>query len=294
MTGILDMRATCVGRTGPPTALWDPARPPKSRPPPPPEPRRTGATARASASTSAPRAAPPAPRAAPSREQQPGRQQSRRSLILSAPGLAILAPLLPPAAPPAAAAPGGRLPTPAEQAAIESALSAALPRGRSPAALRILFHDAGTFRTADGRGGLNGSVRFELGRPENAGLKKIVRTLDDALGRLEGTAAAGKVSFADMVALGAAFAVRVCGGPAIPVRIGRRDAAAADPEGRLPAETLSAAELKGVFAAQGFDTRELVLLSGSHTIGGKGFGGPTDFDNAYFRVLLDKPWLRPG
>nr|GMD44108.1 putative L-ascorbate peroxidase 6 [Ipomoea batatas]GMD48729.1 putative L-ascorbate peroxidase 6 [Ipomoea batatas] len=38
-------------------------------------------------------------------------------------------------------------------------------------------------------------------------------------------------------------------------------------------------------------TQELVALSGAHTIGGKGFGNPTVFDNSYFKILIEKPWL---
>lgn len=33
----------------------------------------------------------------------------------------------------------------------------------------------------------------------------------------------------------------------------------------------------------------MVVLSGAHTIGGKGFGSPVAFDNTYFKVLLEKP-----
>lgn len=38
-------------------------------------------------------------------------------------------------------------------------------------------------------------------------------------------------------------------------------------------------------------TQELVALSGAHTLGSKGFGDPTAFDNSYFKILLEKPWL---
>jgi len=54
----------------------------------------------------------------------------------------------------------------------------------------------------------------------------------------------------------------------VQVRIGRRDASQADPEGRLPSETASAVELKAAFADKGFSAREFVALSGAHTIGG--------------------------
>ena len=41
-------------------------------------------------------------------------------------------------------------------------------------------------------------------------------------------------------------------------------------------------------------TQELVALSGAHTLGGKGFGNPTVFDNSYFKILLEKPWKSSG
>ena len=45
-----------------------------------------------------------------------------------------------------------------------------LPQG--PVMLRLVFHDAATFDAAAGDGGLNASVRLELARPENTGLKR--------------------------------------------------------------------------------------------------------------------------
>ena len=35
-------------------------------------------------------------------------------------------------------------------------------------------------------------------------------------------------------------------------------------------------------------SQEMVVLSGAHTIGGKGFGSPIVFYNTYFKVLLEK------
>lgn len=58
----------------------------------------------------------------------------------------------------------------------------------------------------------------------------------------------------------------VTGGPKIRVAVGRRDAAAADPDGRMPELTASADELLANFAAKGFSAQELVVLSGSHTV----------------------------
>ncbi len=115
----------------------------------------------------------------------------------------------------------------------------------------------------------------------------------DARDALRGTAGAS-VSLADLIQLAAAHAVALTGGPRLRVALGRLDAAAADPEGRLPAETLSGAELRAHFARAGITPRELVALSGAHTIGGKGFGAPLSFDNAYYTTLLAAPWADAG
>ncbi|XP_026460267.1 putative L-ascorbate peroxidase 6 isoform X3 [Papaver somniferum] len=98
------------------------------------------------------------------------------------------------------------------------------------------------------------------------------------------------VSWADLIAVAGAEAVSLCGGPLIPVQLGRKDLTVPDPEGKLPEETLNASALKRSFLSKGFSTQELVALSGAHTIGGKGFGSPTVFDNSYYKILLEKPW----
>jgi len=95
----------------------------------------------------------------------------------------------------------------------------------------------------------------------------------------------------DLIAYGGAYAVRITGGPDIKVPIGRLDVAQEDPEGRMPAETLSPTELKEQFAAMGFTTQELVAISGAHTIGGW-IRGQSRFYNAYYSTLIDKPWKK--
>jgi L-ascorbate peroxidase len=106
---------------------------------------------------------------------------------------------------------------------------------------------------------------------------------------LEGTEASG-LSNADIIAMLGAYSVRICGGPDIPVYIGRSDAVEGDPEGRLPSETASIQEIKACFTRQGLTIEEFVCLCGAHTLGSKGFGDPDKFDNYYFNALLQKPW----
>jgi catalase (peroxidase I) len=87
-------------------------------------------------------------------------------------------------------------------------------------------------------------------------------------GALQGTPAAGQVSNADLIALAAAKAVAVCGGPSIPVLVGRQDATAADPPGRMVSEKAGVEALKLNFADKGLGVKEMVVLSGAHTLGG--------------------------
>ncbi|KAL0327420.1 UNVERIFIED_CONTAM: putative L-ascorbate peroxidase 6 [Sesamum angustifolium] len=103
-----------------------------------------------------------------------------------------------------------------------------------------------------------------------------------------------QVSWADFIAVAGAEAVLVCGGPKIPVQLGRVDAKVPDPEGKLPEESLDATAMKQCFQRKGFSAQELVALSGAHTLGSKGFGNPTVFDNSYFKILLEKPWSSSG
>ncbi|CAI5951840.1 unnamed protein product [Closterium sp. NIES-65] len=180
--------------------------------------------------------------------------------------------------------------SPAElEAAVRRAVAKVVTRAKAPGALRIVFHDAGTYDLATNTGGMNGSVRFELKRPENDGLKRTIKVLEKA--RLELGPLANVVSWADLMAVAGAYAVESCGGPHIPVRMGRRDASGPDPENRMPAETLNAKEVVASFKSKGFSLQETVCLLGAHTLGGKGFGDATSFDNAYYSILLTKPWL---
>ena len=91
---------------------------------------------------------------------------------------------------------------------------------QAPVLLRLVFHDAGTHRIAEGNGGANGSIRYELDRPENYGLNRGWRVISDVMTALKGTSAEGRVSLADLVYLGGAYAVAITGGPSIEVPIG--------------------------------------------------------------------------
>jgi len=180
--------------------------------------------------------------------------------------------------------------TPAERDAIETAFSTTMAKAKAPVMLRLVFHDAGTYLSAEKNGGVNGSIRFELDRPENFGLKRGYNVIEATVAKLKGTAAEYTISRADLIALAGARAVRITGGPVIDVPVGRFDAVEADPEHRLPEETFTAAQQLAAFAAMGLSPLHFIALSGSHTLGSKGYGDPLTFDNSYFTVLLEKPW----
>ncbi|CAO2816953.1 unnamed protein product [Amaranthus hypochondriacus] len=171
---------------------------------------------------------------------------------------------------------------------IKEEIRKVLSKGKAAGVLRLVFHDAGTFELSENSGGMNGSITYELERPENKGLKKSLKVIAKAKDVLDEMLS---VSWADMIAVAGAEAVSICGGPEIPVRLGRLDSQTPDPEGRLPEESLDAPRLKQCFQIKGFSTQELVALSGAHTLGSKGFGSPFVFDNSYYKILLEKPWM---
>ncbi|XP_073312674.1 putative L-ascorbate peroxidase 6 isoform X1 [Primulina huaijiensis] len=170
---------------------------------------------------------------------------------------------------------------------LQEEINKVLSKGNAAGLLRLVFHDAGTFDKDENTGGMNGSIIYELDRPENIGLKRSLKILEKAKAEVDSVK---PVSWADLIAAAGAYAVLICGGPKINVELGRVDAMIPDPEGKLPEETQGVASMKQSFMRKGFSTRELVALSGAHTLGNKGFGDPTVFDNSYYKILLGKPW----
>ena len=230
---------------------------------------------------------------ASSSSSPPAPPATRREFLTLAAGL--LASAVVPASAVASPSPSTRGPadTPEVRAALRAALEANIVKTKAPAVLRLVFHDAGTYRVATGDGGLNGSVQYELGRPESFGLKRGLGPVTAVRDALRDGPADG-LSLADVIVAAGAYAVELTGGPKIEYRLGRVDAAVADPENRMPSESLNGEDTRAHFAASGFDVGEMVALAGAHTIGGKGFGEPYSFDNEYYKTLLKRPWADPN
>ncbi|EOA18809.1 hypothetical protein CARUB_v10007422mg [Capsella rubella] len=163
-------------------------------------------------------------------------------------------------------------------------------RNCAPIMLRLAWHDAGTYDAKKKTGGANGSIRFkeELNRPHNKGLEKAVAFCEEVKAKHP------RVTYADLYQLAGVVAVEVTGGPAIPFTPGRKDADSPD-DGELPNPNEDASHLRNLFSRMGLSDRDIVALSGGHTLGrahkersdfeGPWTQEPLKFDNSYFVEL---------
>ncbi|KAF7366154.1 Peroxidase [Mycena venus] len=146
------------------------------------------------------------------------------------------------------------------------------------AAVRLSFHDAGTFSqelqdNALPNGGADGSILVdpnEVLRSENNGLQNIVsllQPLPDQFG----------VSPGDIVQIAGILAVLACpGGPAITAYVGRTPPQNIAPTGLLPSPEDPVATLVARFADMGLSSRDMIALIGAHTTGTQQFVNPAE------------------
>ncbi|KAJ0039844.1 hypothetical protein Pint_28479 [Pistacia integerrima] len=177
--------------------------------------------------------------------------------------------------------------------------------------LRLAWHDAGTYDAKTKTGGPNGSIRHEQEQSHSAnnGLKIAIELLEGIKAKHP------KITYADLYQLGGVVAVEVSGGPTIDFVPGREDCidcTGCTEDGRLPdaKQALAClkiilyftqyfpgvAHIKAVFYRMGLSDKDIVALSGGHTLGKahaerSGFEGawtkdPAKFDNTYFVELL--------
>ncbi|KAK8465613.1 hypothetical protein PHAVU_009G126500 [Phaseolus vulgaris] len=188
-----------------------------------------------------------------------------------------------------------------------------------PILIRLGWHDAGTYNKNieewPQRGGANGSLRFEieLKHAANAGLVNALKLLQPIKEKYSG------VTYADLFQLAGATAVEEAGGPKLPMKYGRVDVSKPEQcpeEGRLPdaGPPSPADHLRQVFYRMGLNDKEIVALSGAHTLGRSrpdrsGWGKPESkytkdgpgapggqswtvqwlkFDNSYFKDIKEK------
>ncbi|CAM0911698.1 unnamed protein product [Alopecurus aequalis] len=162
----------------------------------------------------------------------------------------------------------------------------------APIMLRLAWHDAGTYDVNTRTGGANGSIRYEeeYTHGSNAGLKIAIDLLDPIKAKCP------KITYADLYQLAGVVAVEVTGGPTVEFVPGRRDSSVCPREGRLPDAKRGAPHLRDIFYRMGLTDKDIVALSGGHSLGKahpdrSGFEGawtrdPLKFDNSYFLELL--------
>lgn len=136
--------------------------------------------------------------------------------------------------------------------------------------LRMQFHDCFVR-------GCDGSVLLNLTKDGNQTEKLANPNLTlrgfgfiDGVKSLLEAACPGVVSCADIIALVARDAVVTIGGPYWPVQTGRRDGTISNTSEALrniPPPFSNFTSLQTSFASKGLDVKDLVLLSGAHTIG---------------------------
>ncbi|KAJ6352728.1 hypothetical protein OIU76_001869 [Salix suchowensis] len=188
-----------------------------------------------------------------------------------------------------------------------------------PILVRLGWHDAGTYNKSieewPKRGGANGSLRFEieLKHAANAGLVDALKLIQPIKDKYSG------VTYADLFQMASATAIEEAGGSKIPMKYGRVDVSAPDEcpeEGRLPdaGPPKPADHLREVFYRMGLNDKEIVALSGAHTLGRSrpersGWGKPETkytkngpgapggqswtaewlkFDNSYFKDIKER------
>ncbi|XP_077219538.1 ascorbate peroxidase 3 [Tasmannia lanceolata] len=162
----------------------------------------------------------------------------------------------------------------------------------APIMLRLAWHDAGTYDVNTKTGGPNGSIRNE--EESKHGSNNGLQIAIDLCGEVKKKHPS--ITYADLYQLAGVVAVEVTGGPTIDFVPGRKDSLASPKAGRLPDAKQGSQHLRDIFYRMGLSDKDIVALSGGHTLGRahlerSGFDGPwtnepLKFDNSYFVELL--------
>ncbi|PNT69749.1 hypothetical protein BRADI_3g60880v3 [Brachypodium distachyon] len=180
---------------------------------------------------------------------------------------------------------------PKAEAAVTAAVKQAMSSDHTvPAALlRLHFHDC-FVRSCDASVLLDSTSKSKASEKDgapNASLHALY-VIDNAKRAVESLCPA-VVSCADIIALAARDAVSLSGGPSWALPLGRKDgrvSLASDAAASLPAPTARFEQLKQAFNARGLSVKDLVALSGAHTLGSAHCSS--------FQDRIASPALRPS
>nr|ASV46335.1 peroxidase [Lilium regale] len=151
---------------------------------------------------------------------------------------------------------------------VQSAINTEARMGAS--LLRLFFHDC-FVNGCDGSVLLDDTANFtgeKTAAPNNNSIRGF-NVIDNIKAAVE-KACPGIVSCADILAITAMDSVNILGGPSWSVKLGRRDSTTASFSGansNIPPPSSSLSNLISKFSAQGLSTKDMVALSGAHTIG---------------------------
>lgn len=171
-----------------------------------------------------------------------------------------------------------------------------------PDYMRLALHDAGSFQVVGKKNGANGSIRFELDRPENKDVREAFKSIEKIKKAIDAKVDQ-PISWADAIAIVPHYAARKqfamdyfeVMGPDDPnfeilfvgtnpylgakIRIGRRDADSADPEGLIPGPDATSDELDAWFKRMGLGPNQLCMFApylyagDEQKVGRRGVGG---------------------
>lgn len=161
-----------------------------------------------------------------------------------------------------------------------------------PSLLRLSFHDACSYNPVTKKGGLQARIFVdgELEKEVHNGLlpaalriKELHRKINDKLPT--------QFSLSDVMAVSCCIGIEKCGGPYIPIKIGRKDYIIEDSTLNPPfTEEWNLSSILQRFTEMGFSKKEVVALNGTHTLGkirGNFFTeDPYSFNNSFFKRLL--------
>ncbi|WVZ54863.1 hypothetical protein U9M48_005607 [Paspalum notatum var. saurae] len=156
----------------------------------------------------------------------------------------------------------------AVKSVVESAIAKEKRMGAS--IVRLFFHDC-FVQGCDASLLLDDTSSFQgekMATPNNGSVRgfEVIDAIKSAVEKL----CPGVVSCADILAIAARDSVVTLGGPNWDVKVGRRDSTTASFSGannNIPPPSSGLANLTSLFAAQGLSQKDMVALSGAHTIG---------------------------